>query len=74
MAGFFQTHWQHIKEDVSKAELQFLNGGEMLDMMNNIVLTLILKVKNPQDLTNFRPIALCNVLYKICFKAIANRL
>jgi hypothetical protein len=52
--GFFQTHWQHIKEDVSTAVLQFLNGGEMLDTLNNTVLTLILKVKNPQDLTNFR--------------------
>jgi hypothetical protein len=45
----------------------------MPDMLNNTVLTLILKVKNPQDLTNFRPIALCNVLYKICSKTIANR-
>jgi hypothetical protein len=46
----------------------------MPDMVNNTVLTLIPKVKNPQDLTNFRPIALCNVLYKICAKGIANRL
>jgi hypothetical protein len=45
----------------------------MPDMVNNTVLTLIPKVKNPQDLTNFRPIALCNVLYKICSKGIANR-
>jgi hypothetical protein len=25
--GFFQKHWLHIKEDVSKAVLHFLNGG-----------------------------------------------
>jgi hypothetical protein len=71
---FFQSHCQHIKEDVSKAVLQFLNDGEMPDILNNTVLTLIPKVKNPQDLTNFRSIALFNVLYKICSKAIANRL
>jgi hypothetical protein len=41
---------------------------------NNIVLALIPKAKNPQNLMNFRPIALCNVLYNICSKTIANRL
>jgi hypothetical protein len=63
-----------IKEDVTRAILQFLNGGDMPELVNNTVLALIPKVKNPHELTNFRPIALCNVLYKICSKTIANRL
>jgi hypothetical protein len=46
----------------------------MPESINNIVLILIPNVKNPQELTNFRPIALCNVIYKICSMAIANRL
>jgi hypothetical protein len=74
MAGFYQKHRYLIKEDVTRAVLQFLNGGDMLELINNTVLALILKVKNPQELANFRPIALCNVIYKICSKAIANRL
>jgi hypothetical protein len=25
--GFYQKHWQHIKDDMTKAVLHFLNGG-----------------------------------------------
>jgi len=67
-AGFFQRHWALVKESVISAVLGFLNGGEMSNEVNKTVLVLIPKVSNPQELTQFRPIALCNVLYKICSK------
>jgi hypothetical protein len=73
-AGFFQRHWSLIGPDVCSVVLAFLNGGDMPSIVNNTVLVLIPKVKNPQDLSQFRPISLCNVLYKICSKVIANRL
>jgi hypothetical protein len=63
-----------IGPDVCSVVLAFLNGGDMPSIVNNTVLVLIPKVKNPQDLSQFRPISLCNVLYKICSKVIANRL
>ena len=73
-AGFYQCHWGLTGNDITTAVLSFLNGGEMTAVINNTVLVLIPKVRNPQDLTHFRPISLCNVLYKICSKVIANRL
>jgi hypothetical protein len=73
-ARFFQRHWQLVGNDVCSAVLTFLNGGGMSDIVNNTVLVSIPKVKHREDLTQFRPIALCNVLYKICSKVIANRL
>ena len=65
-AGFFQKHWALMKENVTVAVLGFLNGGELPEQINRTVLALIPKVANPQELTQFRPISLCNVLYKLC--------
>ncbi|CAN6335307.1 unnamed protein product, partial [Urochloa humidicola] len=72
--GFFKRHWGLIGPEICSAVLEFLNGGDMPQIVNNTVLVLIPKVKNPQDLSQLMPIALCNVLYKICSKVIANRL
>lgn len=73
-AEFFQKHWELVQNNVTQAVLSFLNGGDMPEVINRTILVLIPKVANPQELTQFRPISLCNVLYKICSKAIANRL
>jgi hypothetical protein len=73
-AGFYIKHWDILRTDVCAAIRTFLEGGEMPESVNCTVLVLIPKVKQPQDLTQYRPIALCNVLYKIASKVISLRL
>ena len=61
-------------DDVVIAVLDFLNNGNMLPEINHTNIVLIPKVKNPEKMSNFRPISLCNVIYKIMSKVLANRL
>jgi hypothetical protein len=72
-AGFFQRHWLVVKDDIVLAILGFLNGGELPPRLNDTCITLIPKVQHPQKISQYRPISLCSVLYKIAAKCIANR-
>ena len=42
--------------------------------LNETYICLIPKVKSPQKIIEFRHISLCNMLYKIIYKVLANRL
>ena len=72
--GFFQNHWDIIGDEVCQAVLDILNSRIMLAHLNMTNIALIPKVKNPTCVTEFRPISLCNVLYKLVSKVLANRL
>ena len=71
---FFQTYWTDIGMDVSQAILSCLNSRSILRSINHTFITLIPKVQNLERVSNFCPISLCNVIYKIISKVIANRL
>ena len=65
---FFQQFWPTVGEDVTEAVLTCLNFGTIPTSINRTFITLIPKVKSPVRVSEFRPIALCNTLYKIISK------
>ena len=71
---FFHHYWSSIGDDVVKAILSCLNSSQILPGLNHTLLTLIPKVKCPDKVTKFWPIALCNILYKLVSKVLANKL
>jgi hypothetical protein len=73
-ALFFQKYWHIVGVDVTEAVLDFLNNGRMLGSINFTNIVLIPKVKAPTNMSQFKPISLCNVLYKIISKVLINRM
>ena len=71
---FFQHYWKIIGDEVSAMVLNCLNSGSFPQSLNNTFITLIPKVKSPSLVSEFCPISLCNTLYKIVSKVVANRL
>lgn len=71
---FFQKYGDTVKEDVIKAVKGFFQSGHMLAEMNNTNMVLIPKVHTSEEVTQFRPIGLCNFVYKIIAKIMVNRM
>ena len=71
---FYWNYWDKIVVDVAQAVLTWLNLGTIFPSLNHTYITLIPKVKCLQQVMEFRPIALCNILYKLVLKVLANKL
>lgn len=52
----------------------FFQSRRMLNELNHTNIVLFPKVENPRKMSQFRPISLCNVVYKIISKVLMNRL
>lgn len=63
-----------VKRDVIKAFLVVLNDGVSIQHFNHAHIALIPKLKKLTFVGNYRLISLCNIVYKIITKTMANRL
>jgi hypothetical protein len=71
---FYQQNWAMVHPEVCSAILHFLNTGVMDDSINNTHIALIPKTAQSNSVTEFWHISLCNVIYKLITKVLANKL
>ena len=71
-ALFYQKYWDIVGSDVVSMILNVLNYNTSMADINRTYITLIPKINNPAKMTDFRPISLCNVIYKLILKVLAN--
>jgi hypothetical protein len=72
--GFFQKCWPTVGESVVKEVRQIFSTGKMSEYLNKTLISLIPKCLGFETLSQFRPISLCNTVYKIVTKIIVCRL
>ena len=74
MLSFTKNFGILVGDDVTSIVLYFLNSSTMLPEINYTHIVLIPKIKSYERMSDYRPISLCNVIYKIISKVLAKRL
>lgn len=71
---FYQKFWDVGHPNVISLVKDVLEGRDFPEGLNDAFLVLIPKVDAPSKANQFRPIGLCNIVYRIVTKVIVNRL
>lgn len=70
----FQRFWNIMHKDIIRLVQDFFIDGNFDPKLNQTNICLIPKKERPREMTEFRPISLCNVSYKIISKLLSKRL
>ncbi|XP_071918841.1 uncharacterized protein [Coffea arabica] len=70
---FYTFAWEVIAQNVYNAVLSFFYGAELPHFVTSTSIVLLPKVSNPQDLSQFRPISLCNFFNKLLSRILADK-
>ena len=72
--GFFQRFWLIVGDLVVQEVMRAFKKRRVPKYLNETHIVLIPKIQGPEVLGNYRPISLCNTVYKIINKVIVARL
>nr|GEV47910.1 hypothetical protein [Tanacetum cinerariifolium] len=70
----FKKAWNVVGMDVCLAVKEFFQTGKLLKEMKATIISLIPKLDTPNKVSDFRPIACFNVLYKCISKVLTNKI
>ena len=74
MVEFFISFFELVGDDLLEAVEESRRISEVIRSLNSTFLPLIQKFDKPTSFGEFRPIAPCNLCYKIIAKLIANKI
>ncbi|KAM2308179.1 hypothetical protein COP1_030328 [Malus domestica] len=72
--NFYHSCSEIVNKIISRAISKFSSLMYLHPDMNHINIILIPKIEVPESISHFRPISLCNFVYKIFLKLMASRL
>ena len=73
-AVFYHQYWNDLKSEIVEEVQPVFATGELDKKLNHTNICLIPKIYPPSGMSDFRPISLCNVAYKVISKILVNRL
>ena len=73
-AGFFQRFWLIFGDSMRKEVEKVFIERKVPEYLNNAHIILVPKIQGPETFGNYRPINLCNSVYKIITKIIIARI
>ena len=70
---FYKKYWHIIKDAVHSSIWNFFRSNHLLKKQNHTFIALIPKKLRASSVHQFKPISLCNIIYKIISKILANK-
>nr|GEV04247.1 hypothetical protein [Tanacetum cinerariifolium] len=76
--GLFKEYTLALEDEekllLQKTKVDWLKEGKLLGEFHATLITLVPKVSTPKKVSDFRPVACCNVVYKCISEVITNRI